>query len=83
MDNKVNDLRYVVKFENLVKNKTIIFLLSKIFLSFKPIFFILGKVFFLGVLRIQLPQHFFCRQNIDMPQQKPWHFLTAEANSEH
>ena len=38
VDNKVNDLRYAVKFENHVKNKNI-FLLSKTFLFFKSISF--------------------------------------------
>ena len=45
MDNKVNDLRYAVKFENHVKNKNNFFIKQNIF--FKPIFFILRKVFFL------------------------------------
>ena len=43
MDNKANDLRYAVRFENHVKNKNNCFLISK-----KLLFFILGKVFFMS-----------------------------------
>ena len=78
MDNKVNDLRYAVKFENHVKNKNI-FLLSKTFLFFlNQSLFILGKV--LTASAFFLPRQIL--KNIDMPRQKPWHLLTAEVNSE-
>ena len=91
MDNKVNDLRYAVKFENHVKNKklfikqTNVFLLSKTFLSLKTIFFNSWKsVFFMSPKNSIASAFFLLRQilkNIDMPRLKPWYLPTAEANS--
>ena len=63
----------------------IVFLLSTTFLFFKPIFFILGKVFFLSLKNSIASAIFLPRQilkNIVMPQQKAQQLLTAKANSE-
>ena len=63
--------------------KTFILLKILKYIKYKIYFFILGKIFFLRFLRIQLPLHFFLLwqilKNIDMPQ----HLPTAEANLEY
>ena len=82
MDNKVNDLCYVVKFENHIKNKR--FIKQNISFLENQFFFICGNIFLMSPKNSIASAFFLPRQilkNIDMPRQKPQQ-STAEANSE-
>ena len=86
--NTVNDLHCEINFVNRVKDKNNFFIKWKtfIFLFKQKYIFHSWRSIFLRFLWILLPRHFFLpRQilkNIDMPQQKAWHLLTAKANFE-
>ena len=75
VDNKVDDLRYEIKFETRVKDKNNFFIKRNIaFLSWTKMYFILGDIFFYNSYEFDYLSVFLPRQitkNIDMPRQKP------------
>ena len=84
--NTVNDLRYEIKFENRVKDKS--FLLSKTFFFFfkQKYIFHSWMEYFCKIPKNLIASAFFLLKqvlkNIDIPWQKLWHLSTVEANFE-